>query len=141
MTPVSSSMLEEQKRQIESQLAEFSSNEYAVATGLNDSLGDFSTASQYALTIGGKRIRPLLVHIAAYAVNQTTGDNALNHPAAAIELIHTYSLIHDDLPAMDDDDLRRGKPSLHKAFGEATAILVGDGLQARAFELLADAPG
>ncbi len=60
--------------------------------------------------------------------------------ACAIELIHTYSLIHDDLPAMDDDDLRRGKPSLHKAYDEATAILVGDGLQARAFELLADAP-
>jgi farnesyl diphosphate synthase/geranylgeranyl diphosphate synthase type II len=59
----------------------------------------------------------------------------------AIELIHTYSLIHDDLPAMDDDDLRRGKPSLHKAYDEATAILVGDGLQARAFELLANAPG
>jgi farnesyl diphosphate synthase/geranylgeranyl diphosphate synthase type II len=57
-----------------------------------------------------------------------------------LELIHTYSLIHDDLPAMDDDDMRRGRPSLHKAFDEATAILVGDGLQARAFELLADAP-
>ncbi|WP_240500314.1 polyprenyl synthetase family protein [Halioglobus japonicus] len=61
-------------------------------------------------------------------------------PVSALELIHTYSLIHDDLPAMDDDDMRRGKPSLHKAFDEATAILVGDGLQARAFELLADAP-
>ena len=65
---------------------------------------------------------------------------ALDHAACAMELIHSYSLIHDDLPAMDDDDLRRGKPSLHKAFDEATAILVGDGLQARAFELIAQAP-
>jgi farnesyl diphosphate synthase/geranylgeranyl diphosphate synthase type II len=102
----------------------------------------FQAALDYALQSGGKRIRPQLLFAAGYSV---TGDLAedtyLSHPACAIELIHTYSLIHDDLPAMDDDDLRRGKPTLHKAYDEATAILVGDGLQARAFELIADAPG
>ena len=97
-------------------------------------------ASNYSLQIGGKRVRPVLCLASANAVGLHDRD-VLNHPACAIELIHTYSLIHDDLPAMDDDDLRRGKPSLHKAYDEATAILVGDGLQARAFELLADAPG
>ncbi|MFV8819243.1 polyprenyl synthetase family protein [Haliea sp. E17] len=92
----------------------------------------------FALGDTGKRIRPVLAITAAAAVS----DNAasVSQPAAALELIHTYSLIHDDLPAMDDDDMRRGRPSLHKAFDEATAILVGDGLQARAFELIADAP-
>jgi geranylgeranyl pyrophosphate synthase len=68
-------------------------------------------------------------------------EGLVDAPAGALEFIHTYSLVHDDLPAMDDDDLRRGRPSLHKAYDEATAILVGDGLQARAFELLATAPG
>ncbi|RLA45991.1 MAG: geranyl transferase, partial [Gammaproteobacteria bacterium] len=97
-------------------------------------------ASNYSLQIGGKRVRPVLCLASANAVGLHDRD-VLNHPACAIELIHTYSLIHDDLPAMDDDDLRRGKPSLHKAYDEATAILVGDGLQAKAFELLADAPG
>jgi geranylgeranyl pyrophosphate synthase len=102
-------------------------------------LGNLSGANTYALSRGGKRIRPLLVSLAALAVNEST--EHFYTPACALELIHTYSLIHDDLPAMDDDDLRRGKPSLHKAFDEATAILAGDGLQALAFELLADAPG
>lgn len=105
-------------------------------------LGDFEPAVRYALEASGKRIRPCLLYAAARAAG--TGpelDSALDHPACALELIHTYSLIHDDLPAMDDDDLRRGRPTLHRAFDEATAILVGDGLQARAFELLADAPG
>lgn len=98
-------------------------------------------AAQYALSAGGKRIRPCLVYAAGKSVQVTRHPGqALNFLATAIELIHTYSLIHDDLPAMDDDDLRRGKPSLHKAYDEATAILVGDGLQARAFELIADAP-
>lgn len=98
-------------------------------------------AISYTLLNGGKRIRPILTFAASTAINSQTNDNTLNHPACAIELIHTYSLIHDDLPAMDDDDLRRGKPSLHKAFDEATAILAGDALHSRAFELLADAPG
>jgi len=103
-------------------------------------LSQLHEASNYSLQIGGKRVRPALCLASAHAVGLQDRD-VLRHPACAIELIHTYSLIHDDLPAMDDDDLRRGKPSLHKAYDEATAILVGDGLQARAFELLADAPG
>ncbi len=93
-------------------------------------------ALQYSLLNGGKRLRPLLV----YATGQALGAN-LNHcdrPAMAVELIHAYSLVHDDLPAMDDDDLRRGRPTCHKAFDEATAILVGDALQTLAFEVLAD---
>ncbi len=98
-------------------------------------------AASYSAANGGKRIRPVLVYTAALAVDPQLSDASLGSAVCAIELIHTYSLIHDDLPAMDDDDLRRGKPSLHKAYDEATAILVGDGLQARAFELLADAPG
>ncbi|MFT6288650.1 MAG: farnesyl diphosphate synthase/geranylgeranyl diphosphate synthase type II [Alcanivorax sp.] len=101
---------------------------------------DLTEAHNYALSVGGKHIRPLLLHAASLIVNEDTPPTALNYLYGAIELIHTYSLIHDDLPAMDDDDFRRGKPSLHKAFDEATAILVGDGLQARAFELIADAP-
>jgi len=100
-----------------------------------------STASRYAVTNGGKRIRAILVHAAASAVSTDKSPASLDYPAIAIELIHTYSLVHDDLPAMDDDDLRRGQPTLHMAYDEATAILVGDGLQARAFELLADAEG
>lgn len=91
-------------------------------------------AMQYSLLSGGKRVRPFLV----YAVGQMLGANLhdLDAPAAAIECLHTYSLIHDDLPAMDDDDLRRGRPTCHKAFNEATAILAGDALQALSFELL-----
>ncbi|WP_241505861.1 polyprenyl synthetase family protein [Parahaliea mediterranea] len=104
----------------------------------------------HALGGGGKLIRPVLCCAAARAVGGVEGvdeggdessDGAAGAVAPALELIHTYSLIHDDLPAMDDDDLRRGRPTLHKAFDEATAILVGDGLQARAFELIANAPG
>ncbi len=97
-------------------------------------------AVEYSLQLGGKRIRPTLCYAAALSLGMHDEDS-VDHLASALELLHTYSLIHDDLPAMDDDDLRRGKPSLHKAYDEATAILVGDGLQARAFELLADAPG
>jgi farnesyl diphosphate synthase/geranylgeranyl diphosphate synthase type II len=103
-------------------------------------LAQLYTASGYSLANAGKLVRPLLCTSACSAVDSGKMDRA-DAPACALELIHTYSLIHDDLPAMDDDDLRRGKPSLHKAYDEATAILVGDGLQARAFELLADAPG
>jgi geranylgeranyl diphosphate synthase type II len=96
-------------------------------------------AMRYSVLGGGKRIRPALCLAAARAVGDT-GDNALA-PACAVELIHAYSLIHDDLPAMDDDDLRRGRPTTHIAFDEATAILAGDALQALAFGLLADATG
>lgn len=92
-------------------------------------------ALHYSIFNGGKRLRPTLV----YATGEALGAHAasLDAPAAAIELIHCYSLIHDDLPAMDDDDLRRGKPTCHKAFDEATAILAGDALQSLAFEILA----
>ncbi|MFT4769104.1 MAG: geranylgeranyl pyrophosphate synthase [Glaciecola sp.] len=85
----------------------------------------------------GKRLRPRLLQAAASAVGNESGKTLAINAAEAIELIHTYSLIHDDLPAMDDDDLRRGQATLHVAFDEATAILVGDGLQTRAFELIA----
>ncbi|HEY1076172.1 MAG TPA: farnesyl diphosphate synthase [Fontimonas sp.] len=84
---------------------------------------------------GGKRLRPLLVYLAGDVLGLDV--SLLDAPACAVELIHAYSLVHDDLPAMDDDDLRRGRPTTHKAYDEATAILVGDGLQALAFQVLA----
>ncbi len=93
-------------------------------------------ATKYCLMAGGKRLRPYLVYAAAQAMS--VSDNRWLIPAIAVELVHTYSLVHDDLPAMDDDELRRGKPTCHVAYDEATAILVGDGLQSLAFELLSD---
>jgi farnesyl diphosphate synthase len=93
-------------------------------------------AMRYAAIGGGKRLRPLLV-VAACSLFHAHRSRALR-VGAAVECIHVYSLIHDDLPAMDDDDLRRGKPTLHRAFGEAAAILAGDSLHALAFEILAD---
>jgi farnesyl diphosphate synthase len=95
-------------------------------------------AMRHAALLGGKRMRPLLV----YATGRMLGarDDALDAPASAVELIHAYSLVHDDLPAMDDDALRRGQPTVHVAFDEATAILAGDALQTLAFRQLADAP-
>ncbi len=96
-------------------------------------------AMKYSVLGGGKRVRPALCMAAAVAVGQS-GDAALV-PACATELIHAYSLIHDDLPAMDNDELRRGRPTTHIAFDEATAILAGDALQTLAFDWLADAPG
>jgi geranylgeranyl diphosphate synthase type II len=95
-------------------------------------------AVRYSLFAGGKRLRPLLVLAAAEAVGAST-DTVLPY-ACAVEMIHTYSLIHDDLPAMDDDDLRRGRPTSHKVFGEAVAILAGDALLTRAFHLVCEAP-
>ena len=94
-------------------------------------------AMRHGVLNGGKRMRPLLV----YATGNAFGadDDALDTAAAAVELIHCYSLVHDDLPAMDDDTLRRGQPTVHVAFDEATAILAGDALQSLAFEVLADA--
>jgi len=91
-------------------------------------------AMRYAVYNGGKRIRPVLVYLTGTALNVQL--EQLDIPACAIELIHAYSLVHDDLPAMDDDDLRRGKPTCHKEFDEATAILVGDALQTLAFYTL-----
>jgi geranylgeranyl pyrophosphate synthase len=105
-----------------------------------------SDAMRYSVFAGGKRLRPALVLAAADAVARADGADpagamTLALPAAcAIELIHTYSLIHDDLPAMDDDTLRRGRPTLHVAYGEGIAILAGDGLHAEAFTLLARQP-
>ncbi|MCG7200969.1 polyprenyl synthetase family protein [Marinobacter pelagius] len=96
-------------------------------------------AMRYSVLGGGKRIRPALCLAAARSLGQN-GDGTLA-PACAVELIHAYSLIHDDLPAMDDDELRRGRPTTHIAFDEATAILAGDALQALAFGLLANGSG
>ncbi|WP_449467188.1 polyprenyl synthetase family protein [Stenotrophomonas humi] len=94
-------------------------------------------AMRYAALGGGKRMRPLLVYAAGHLFGAE--DSRLDAAAVAVELIHAYSLVHDDLPAMDDDDLRRGRPTTHIAFDEATAILAGDALQTRAFEVLAEA--
>ena len=93
-------------------------------------------AMAYGLLIGGKRIRPYLVYITGETLGVSLDD--LDGIAGALECIHAYSLLHDDLPAMDDDDLRRGKPTCHKAFDEATAILAGDSLQTLAFDILAN---
>ncbi len=96
------------------------------------------TAMHYAATGGGKRVRPLLVYatasLAGKELDQLPGIDAC---AVAVELFHTYSLVHDDLPCMDNDDLRRGRPTVHKAFDEASALLVGDALQTMAFQLIA----
>jgi len=99
----------------------------AETTGLDE-------AMRYSLLAGGKRIRPVLCLATARAIGQPTDD--FLGAAAALEMIHTYSLVHDDLPAMDDDDLRRGRPTCHKAFDEATAILAGDALMTQAFLVL-----
>jgi geranylgeranyl pyrophosphate synthase len=95
-------------------------------------------AMRYSVLGGGKRIRPALLFATARAVSLSEDD--VEAAACAIELVHVYSLVHDDLPAMDDDDLRRGRPTCHKAFDEATALLVGDALQSLAFQLLASDP-
>ena len=97
-----------------------------------------SEAMRYSVFAGGKRLRPILTLAAAAAIDSATG--AALPAACAIELIHTYSLIHDDLPAMDDDTLRRGRPTLHVVYGDGIAILAGDGLHAEAFTLLAREP-
>ncbi|HWZ61382.1 MAG TPA: farnesyl diphosphate synthase [Steroidobacteraceae bacterium] len=95
-------------------------------------------AMRYSVLGAGKRIRPTLVYLTGESFGAPL--SRLDSPAAAVELIHVYSLVHDDLPAMDDDDLRRGRPTCHRAFDEATAILVGDALQALAFAVLAHEP-
>ena len=96
-------------------------------------------AMRYSIFAGGKRVRPILV----LASGQSLGGDrdALLHLGAAIEMMHTYSLIHDDLPALDNDDLRRGRPTCHKVFGEAMAILAGDSLMTRCYQVLAELPG
>jgi geranylgeranyl pyrophosphate synthase len=99
---------------------------------------DLHGAMRYAVLDGGKRVRPLLVYASGQALGAET--EALDVAASAVECIHAYSLVHDDLPAMDDDALRRGKPTCHRAYGQAQAILAGDALQAKAFYLLAHNP-
>ena len=128
---------------------DFSQQLNACVTQANDALRRFIApqpfqntplveAMEYGALLGGKRLRPFLV----YATGQMFGVSAatLDAPAAAVECIHAYSLMHDDLPAMDDDDLRRGQPTCHIKFGEASAILAGDALQTLAFSILSDAP-
>lgn len=111
----------------------------SVLPGSDVEPGRLHEAMRYAIFNGGKRVRPLLV----YAAGECLGvpESLLDSPAAAIELIHAFSLVHDDLPAMDDDDLRRGKPTLHRKFDEATAILAADAMQPLAFAVLADVEG
>jgi geranylgeranyl diphosphate synthase type II len=126
-------VLEQARRRVEEALAHYlpESGDSPEAR-CPDRLG---AAIGYSLLAGGKRLRPILCLLAAEACD---GDPEAALPAAcALEMVHTYSLIHDDLPAMDDDDLRRGRPTCHKAFDEATAILAGDGLLTLAFEILA----
>ncbi|SEJ62585.1 farnesyl diphosphate synthase [Sphingomonas sp. OV641] len=108
----------------------------ALLTVPDDPRADLYRAMRHAAIDGGKRLRPLLVFATARLFNCDM--DCAGRVAIALEAIHVYSLIHDDLPAMDDDDLRRGRPTVHKAFGEATAILAGDCLHALAFEVLAD---
>ncbi len=103
--------------------------------GADDGAVRLQEAMRYSVLGGGKRLRPLLVYVTGMALGARAAD--LDAPATAVELIHAYSLIHDDLPAMDDDDLRRGRPTCHRAFDEGTAILAGDALQALAFSVLA----
>ena len=100
--------------------------------------GLLAEAMRYSVLEGGKRLRPLLVLSACQACGSPV-EQALSG-ACAVEFVHAYSLVHDDLPAMDDDDIRRGKPSCHKAFGEATAILTGDALLTLAFETITSPP-
>ena len=121
----------ERQQRIEQVLAGALSLQTSIPAPLND-------AMRYAVLGGGKRMRPLL----AYAAGELTCADPLlvDAPAAALEMIHAYSLVHDDLPCMDNDVLRRGKPTVHVQFGDAMALLAGDALQARAFEVLAAAP-
>lgn len=123
--------LEYYRRRVDTKLA-------AVLDAGRDVPARLLESMRYSVLGGGKRVRPLLVYASGELAGAT--ESALDALAAAVELIHAYSLIHDDLPAMDDDDLRRGRPTTHKQYDEATAILAGDGLQSLAFELLASDP-
>ena len=119
------------QNRVESALDERLPNEHILPQRLHQ-------AMRYSVLEGGKRMRPMLTYCAGKALG--ISEAMLDGPACAVEFIHVYSLIHDDLPAMDDDDLRRGKATCHVAFDEATAILAGDALQALAFEILAHDP-
>jgi len=127
------------RREPPASLIQFSERADAVLTRVlpreDEPPTDLHRAMRYAVLGGGKRLRPVLVHVTGQALG--AAPDRLDNAAAAVEIIHAYSLVHDDLPAMDDDDLRRGRPTCHVAFGEAMAILAGDALQALAFEILA----
>jgi farnesyl diphosphate synthase len=111
--------------------------EHALSEGIEaHSPAALGEAMRYAVLDGGKRLRPLLVLATAEAVGDASSGSAALHAACAIELIHAYSLVHDDMPCMDNDVLRRGKPTVHVQFGEAQALLAGDALQTLAFEML-----
>jgi geranylgeranyl pyrophosphate synthase len=124
---------------LESRLRGYQTRVHAILDAVLPPAGEIPqslhAAQRYAVLSGGKRLRPLLVYCTGEAL--AVEPDALDAPAAAVELIHSYSLVHDDLPAMDNDDLRRGRPTTHRAFDEATAILAGDALQVLAFSLLA----
>ncbi len=122
--------MEEVQAEVETALAEHLPQAEAIPKKLHE-------AMRYTVLGGGKRVRPLL----AYASGELFGADAdaVARAASAVEMIHAYSLVHDDMPCMDDDDLRRGKPTVHVAYDEATALLVGDALQAQAFQVLAEA--
>ncbi|MGC8121592.1 (2E,6E)-farnesyl diphosphate synthase [Marinobacter sp. VGCF2001] len=122
--------LEQCRQQIDEEL-ELCISRHSASQRLQDTM-------RYCVLGGGKRVRPALCLAAARAMG--VDDNVALIPACALELIHAYSLVHDDLPAMDDDDLRRGRPTAHIAFDEASAILAGDALQTLAFALLSEAP-
>ena len=122
-------------KQVQDRINQFLANQFEEIDSYNAPLRD---AMKYGLLLGGKRVRPFLVYATGKMLGAET--TALDYAAAAIEAIHAYSLIHDDLPAMDNDELRRGQPTCHIAFDEATAILAGDALQAFAFEILTQAP-
>ncbi|MEQ1506767.1 MAG: polyprenyl synthetase family protein, partial [Myxococcota bacterium] len=114
----------------------------ALAAATSDAWPDrFLEAVRYPLFTGGKRVRPALVFAAFDAVVPDADPGPAVAAAAAVELVHTYSLVHDDLPAMDDDDVRRGRPTVHKVYGDGPAVLVGDALLTEAFAVLARAPG
>jgi geranylgeranyl diphosphate synthase, type II len=123
--------LDHYRQRVDTKLADILANDAHIPERLR-------AAMQYSVLGGGKRVRPLLV----YATGELCGvrEQTLDTIAASIELVHAYSLVHDDLPAMDDDDLRRGRPTTHRQFDEATAILAGDALQALAFEILCADP-
>lgn len=131
LSDTTSVWLQRSTERVDQAILRYFDDQVSVASGLK-------TAMHYAATGGGKRVRPLLTYatasLAGKELDQVAGVDAC---AVALELFHTYSLVHDDLPCMDNDDLRRGRPTVHKAFDEASALLVGDALQTMAFQLIA----
>ena len=131
LSDTTSVWLQRSTERVDQAILRYFDDQVSVASGLK-------TAMHYAATGGGKRVRPLLTYATASLtgkeLDQVAGIDAC---AVALELFHTYSLVHDDLPCMDNDDLRRGRPTVHKAFDEASALLVGDALQTMAFQLIA----